>query len=112
MPEPFTIEKVLAVAAAIAGGLATGGVIGVALVRFLFRDWVKWRERVEAKIDRLQPEHILKLEGIDPERLEQHYSRVHGLANTAAKCEMSVERHERLLADHEARLRVVEARRP
>lgn len=110
-PVPWTLEQTLAAIAAIGGGLATGGVLGVALVRFLFRDWVSWRERVERKLDRLQPEHVMKLEGFDPQRLEAHYRKVHDLSNEAAACKVGIDRAGRQIEDHEQRLRVVEARR-
>lgn len=105
MPQAWTFEQALAGLAAIAGGLGTGGVIAVAIVRFIFRDWTSWRQRVEAKLDRL------KIEGFDPQRLDAHYRKVHDLANTAAECKMSVERLDRQVQDHEGRLRAAEARR-
>ena len=103
-----SFEKVLAISTAIAGGLGTGAVIGIAIIRFLFKDWIAWRERVEAKLDKLQPEHIIKLEGLDPERLEEHYKRLHTMANTATELKLTVDRQDRQIMDHENRMRRLE----
>ena len=112
MPQAWSFEQALAGLAAIAGGLGTGAVIGLALLRFIFRDWTSWRQRVEAKLDRLQPEHIMKIDGFDPQRLDAHYRKVHDLTAAAAECKMGFDRHGKQLDDHEQRIRVVEARRP
>jgi esterase/lipase len=104
------VSQFLSTLAAIAGGLSFGGVIAVAVVRYAMKDWVVWRVRVEAKIDRLQPEHILKLEELDPERIREHYEKVHTLSNKVMETSMTVERHEVTIGDHEARIRGLEKR--
>jgi hypothetical protein len=100
--------EVITLIVAATGGLGTGAAIGIGVLRFVGRDWAEWRKRVEDKIDRLQPEHILKIEGFDPERLDEHYQRLHKLTNDISVVKMTADRAEIQVADHEHRLRVVE----
>lgn len=100
--------EVIALVVAGTGGLGTGLAVGVGVLKFVGRDWTEWRKRVEEKIDRLQPEHIMKIEGFDPERLDAHYQRVHNLANDLTIVKMTADRVEKQAADHELRLRAVE----
>ena len=107
----WTFEQTLASIAAIAGGLTFGAAIAMMVMRVLFKDWVEWRKRVEVKLDRLQPEHVLKIEGFDPERLTEHYARTHKLANDLTVTSLDVGRLSRGHDDHEGRLRTIELRR-
>jgi len=104
-----TIKEIVAVVVAALGAIGTGVAIGVAVVRYVFRDWVEWRDRVEHKIDRLQPEHIMKIEGFDPERLKTHYAKVHDLTTAATECKLGLDRVDRVVVDHEQRIRRIES---
>lgn len=107
----MAVKEIVAVVAAALGAMGFGAAVGVAVVRYVFRDWTDWRERVERKIDRLQPEHIMKIEGFDPERLELHYARLNGLATVATECKLGLENAEHAVSDHEQRIRHLEAER-
>ncbi len=99
----------LSVITSVAGGLATGGGISLLVVRYVAKDWVVWRERVEHKIDRLQPEHVIKIEGLDLGRLSDHYEQVAQLSTTAVTCQVELARVVEELKDHEGRIRHLEA---
>lgn len=84
-------------------GSAIGVIVVGAGALFLFvkvflSDWKAWRERVETKIDKL-----------DPDRLGEHFTRVHTLSNDVFKALISIVNTEKDLADHEVRLRQAEA---
>ena len=96
--------------AAIAGGLGTGLVIGLAVARrelkriFDVVDRVppaEWFRRVEEKIDQL-----------DPERLSLQYKRVHAHGQQLERQEGQISTLRRDVDDHEGRLRVVEKSAP
>lgn len=59
----------------------------------------EWFTRVEEKLQR-----------IDPNRIQEHFSRVHTLSNTAMEAKLKAEEHRATLQDHETRLRLVEKR--
>lgn len=102
------IKELIALVVAAAGGLGSGVAIAVLVFRHVIKDWIEWRDRVEKKIDRLQPEHIMKIEGFDPERLNAHYQKVHDLTTEATACKLSLERVEGEVHDHEQRIRHLE----
>ena len=103
------IDPILTWGTAIAGGLATGLAIAAWLIKREFGRMVsvvdrvpdkEWFERVEEKIDRL-----------DPARIDDHFKR---LSTVEGKVERQCERLDHLdgkASDHEQRLRVVETRR-
>ena len=102
------LKELVALVVAAAGGLGTSVAIAVLVFRHVVKDWSEWRDRVEGKIDRLQPEHILKIEGFDPERLKGHYQKVHELTTMATECKLGLEAVGREVQDHEQRIRHLE----
>jgi hypothetical protein len=113
------LEKVISIAVAAGGSVGTGAYLGYWLVKAKVAHVSRvvdrvpeldWFKRVEAKLDRLQPEHVAKLEGFDPDRLQRHYTPVLELATTATECRLDVERLDDQVQDHESRIRVLEKR--
>lgn len=60
----------------------------------------EWFTRVESK-----------LEKVDPERMQEHYARVHSLGNTAMANSMGIERVAKQTEDHEHRIRDLEGKK-
>jgi hypothetical protein len=105
----MTIEGWVGIITAIAGGLGTGVGIAAWLVKrevarvMAAVDRVpekQWFERIEAKIDHL-----------DPDRLLEHYRRVDQHGTQLLDHEGRLDHVERQGADHEARIRYVEGKR-
>lgn len=119
------LEKIVAVVVAGAGAAATGVTIGVWLIKEKFSkvfqvtdrmppvEWFgevattlkslptgSWFERIEEKVDKL-----------DPERMSSHFERVHTLSNQVMELKMAVSRLEKEDVDHESRIRELERAR-
>ena len=103
--------ELLGILTAVTGGLGTGVVVASLIIKNVAKDWVKWRERVEQKIDKLQPEHIMRLEGFDPARLSDHYEKVIQLGQKAIECKLEIDRVGEECRDHESRIRRLETER-
>lgn len=67
------------------------------LVRTVANDWIQWRTRIEGKIDKM-----------DPERMDEHYTKVHTLSNKTFELSMTTSRLDVDQQDHEMRLRLIE----
>lgn len=106
--EQLNVTQIIVGLATLGVALGVGIILPPTFLRFVLKDWIMWRDRVEKKLDRLQPEHVLKIEGFDPARLESHYQGLHDLRGKVAKNELSLAAVDRKVEDHELRLRAVE----
>lgn len=59
-----------------------------------------WFERVEDKVNK-----------VDPDRMLEHYARVHSLSNTTFANDLTLKRIEKQNDDHEGRIRVLEGKK-
>jgi hypothetical protein len=91
-----------------AGGLGTGATIGAWLARREIR-------RIFDAVDRMPPEGWFqrverKIDDLDPERIALHFDQVHAHHEAITRHEGSLAELRRDVDDHEQRLRTVEGR--
>jgi len=90
----MNIETIIgsAVGVIVVGSAALG-----IFIKVILADWKQWRERVEDKIDKLEPE-----------RVNRHFDKVHQLSNEMLKLMVSMMHSEKEILDHEGRIRILE----
>jgi len=106
--EHLTITQIIVGLATLGVALGVGIILPPIFLRIVLKDWVTWRERVEKKLDRLQPEHVIKIEGLDVDRLLRHYQKLHDIGNMVTAHELRTTANAKRLDDHEERIRGLE----
>lgn len=116
------IKEIVAFIVVAFGAAGTGITIGVWLIKERFSKIIavtdrmppiEWFSEVAATMKRLPPpgwfERIEeKVDKLDPDRVLGHFDKVHALSNTTMECKMAVDRLDRVIQDHEDRLRELE----